>query len=70
MKPEGVMCFIGALVTDEIERGNAIVIAGDSFAVDDAGARAKAGQRFDNQREATGEARPPRAATPPRRREA
>jgi len=27
-----------ALVADEIERGNAIVIAGHSFAVDDAGA--------------------------------
>ena len=39
-----------AVVTDEIERGNAVVIAGDSFAVDDAGARAQASQRFDDQR--------------------
>jgi hypothetical protein len=27
---------VSALVTDEIERGNAVVIAGNSFAVDDA----------------------------------
>src|SRR5215510_6382331 len=40
-------------VLDEIERGNAVVIAGDSFAVDNAGARAQACQRLDNQREAT-----------------
>ena len=44
-----------ALVTDEIERGHAVVIAGDSFAVDDAGARAQACQRLDDQREAAGE---------------
>jgi hypothetical protein len=43
------------VVTDEIERGNAVVIAGDSFAIDDAGARAYPGQRLDDQREATGE---------------
>ncbi len=42
-------------MADEIERGHAVVIAGDSFAVDDAGARAQAGQRLDDQREATGE---------------
>src|SRR5262249_20830471 len=47
--------LVSALVADEIERGNAVVIAGDSFAVDDAGARAEAGQRFDDQREAVGE---------------
>jgi hypothetical protein len=29
-----------AVRTDEIERGNAVVIAGDRFAIDDAGARA------------------------------
>src|SRR6516225_7583069 len=46
---------VSAVVPDEIERGNAVVIAGDSFAVDDAGARAQAGQRLDDQREATGE---------------
>jgi hypothetical protein len=31
---------VSAVVPDEIERGNAVVIAGDSFAVDNAGARA------------------------------
>jgi hypothetical protein len=46
---------VGALVTDEIERGNAVVIAGDSFAVDNARARAQAGQCLDDQREAAGE---------------
>jgi hypothetical protein len=37
---EGVeeYALVSALVTDEIERGNAVVIAGDSFAVDNAGA--------------------------------
>src|SRR5262249_53103270 len=44
-----------AAVANEIERGNAVVIAGDSFAVDDAGARAQAGQCLDDQREAMGE---------------
>jgi len=43
------------VVTGEIERGNAVVIAGDSFAVDDAGTRAQTAQRLDDQREATGE---------------
>jgi hypothetical protein len=43
------------LVTDEIERGNAIVIASDSFAIDDARARAQACQGLDDQREAVGE---------------
>jgi hypothetical protein len=28
---------VSAVVTDEIERGNAFVVAGDSFAIDDAG---------------------------------
>jgi len=42
----------GGLVPDEIERGNAVVIARDGFAIDDARARAQAGERFDNQREA------------------
>jgi hypothetical protein len=36
-------------------RGNANVIAGDSFAIDDARARAQACQRLDDQREATDE---------------
>src|SRR5215471_16403830 len=31
--------LVSAVVTDEIEGGHAVVIAGDSFAVDDAGAR-------------------------------
>jgi hypothetical protein len=54
---EGVeeYALVSAVVTDEIERGNAVVIAGDSFAVDDAGARAQACQYLDNEREATGE---------------
>src|SRR5262249_45237516 len=46
---------VSALVANEIERGNAVVIAGDSFTIDDAGARAQAGQRLDNEREAVGE---------------
>src|SRR5215475_6999275 len=46
--------IIMAAVANEIERGNAVVIAGDSLAVDDAGARAKACQRLHDQREAVG----------------
>src|SRR6516164_8110434 len=46
---------VSALVTDEVKRGNAVVIAGDSFAVDDAGARPQACQRLNDQREATSE---------------
>jgi hypothetical protein len=30
--------LVSAVVTDEIERGNAVVIASDRFAIDDAGA--------------------------------
>ena len=45
-----------AVVANEIERGNAVVIAGNSLAVDDAGARAHACQRLHDQREAVGEA--------------
>ena len=44
-----------AMVTKEIERGNAVVIASDSFAIDNAGAQAQACQRLDDQRKATGE---------------
>jgi hypothetical protein len=40
------------VVPDEIERGNAVVIAGDSFTIDGAGAWAQAGQSIDDQREA------------------
>ena len=44
-----------ASVANEIERGNAVVIAGDSLTIDDAGARAQACQRLSDQREAMGE---------------
>jgi len=44
-----------AVVANEIERRHAVVIASDSFAVDNAGARAQACQRLDDQREATSE---------------
>src|SRR5262249_42480885 len=47
--------LVSALVPDEIERSNAVVIAGDSFAIDDARPRAQMGQRIDDQREAAGE---------------
>src|SRR5215471_15574872 len=43
--------LISAVVTDEIKRGDTVVIAGDSFAVDDAGARAQPGERINDQRE-------------------
>jgi hypothetical protein len=41
---EGVeeYALVSAVVTDEIERGDAVVIAADSFAIDDAGVRAQA----------------------------
>jgi hypothetical protein len=42
-------------MTDEIERGNAVVVAGDSFAVDDTRAGAQARECIDDQRKATGE---------------
>ena len=45
---------VSALVTDQLERGHAVVIAGDRFDVDNAGARAQAGQCRDDQREAMG----------------
>jgi hypothetical protein len=47
---EGVQerAVIMAAVANEIERGNAVVIAGNSLAVDDAGARAQACQRLDD----------------------
>src|SRR5262249_8005339 len=44
-----------AAAANEIERGNAVVIAGNRLAINDAGARAQACQRLDDQREATGE---------------
>src|SRR5262245_15493345 len=62
---EGVeeYALVRALVSDEIERGNTVVIAGDGFTVDDAGARAQACQRLDDQREAAGEIVAGRART-------
>jgi hypothetical protein len=50
--------LVSAVVTDEIERGNAFVITGDTFAINDAGARAQASQRIDNQRKRRGRVRP------------
>jgi len=38
----GEYALVSALMPDEIERGDAVVIASDSFTVDDAGARAQA----------------------------
>src|SRR6516162_5730758 len=54
---EGVQerAIIMAAVANEIERGNAVVIADDCLAVDDARARAQARQRLNDQREAVGE---------------
>jgi len=54
---EGVQerAVIMAAVANEIKRGNSVVIAGYSFAIDDAGARAQPGERINDQREATGE---------------
>src|SRR5262249_37603466 len=45
---EGVLerAVIMAAAANEIERGNAVIIAGDSLAVDDAGACAQARQRI------------------------
>jgi len=42
--------LVSRLMADEIKRGNAVVIAGNSFAVDNAGARAQACQRLNDQR--------------------
>ena len=42
-------------MSDEIERGNAVVIAGNSLAIDDAGALAQPRERINDQREATSE---------------
>src|SRR5262249_56978541 len=54
---EGVQerAVIMAAVANEIERGNAVVIAGDSFAVDDAGAQAQPEERINDQRKAVGQ---------------
>ena len=39
---------VSAVITNEIERSDAVVIAGDSFTIDDAGARAQPRQRLDS----------------------
>ena len=54
---EGVQerAVIVAAVANEIERGNAVVVASNRLPIDDARARAQARQRLDDQREATGE---------------
>jgi len=54
---EGVQerAVIMAAVANEIERGNALVIAGNRFAIDDAGAGAQTCERLDYQWEAVGE---------------
>jgi hypothetical protein len=48
VKGVGEHALVSALVMDEIEQGNAIVIAGNSLAINDAGGRAEAGQRLDD----------------------
>jgi hypothetical protein len=51
---EGVekYAFIVAAMANEIEQSHALLIASDSFAIDNARARAQASQRIDDQREA------------------
>ena len=46
---------VSALVPDEIERGNAVLVASNRLAIDDAGARAQPRERINDQREATSE---------------
>src|SRR5262249_43558482 len=46
---------VRALVTHELERGHAVVIASHRLPIEDAGARAQARQRLDDEREAPGE---------------
>src|SRR6516162_4424751 len=50
---EGVTVM--ASVADTVERGNAVIVASNRLPIDDAGARAQASQRLDDQREAAGE---------------
>src|SRR5262249_31935895 len=54
---EGVeeYALVSAVVADEIERRHALVVASNRLPIDDAGARAQACQRLDDQREAAGE---------------
>src|SRR6516165_8583491 len=49
---EGVTVM--ASVADTVERGNAVVVASNRLPIDDAGARAQASQRLDDQRERAG----------------
>jgi hypothetical protein len=42
-------------IPDAVEAWHAVIVAGDRLAVDDAGARAQANQRLDDQREAVGQ---------------
>ena len=53
---EGVQEHVPVMlaVADTLERCEPVIIAGDSFAIDDTGARAQAGYRIDDQREAIG----------------
>ena len=44
-----------AVVANEIERRYAVVVASNRLPIDDAGARAQASQRLNDQREAAGE---------------
>src|SRR6266436_2108935 len=51
---EGVQedMVVMAVVANEVKRRHAVVTARDSFAINDAGARAQAGYRINNQQEA------------------
>ena len=57
MRVEGVeeYALVSAVVPDEIERGNAVVVASNCLPINDAGARAQPGERINDQREATSE---------------
>jgi hypothetical protein len=52
MKVEGIEERLAVIpsVADTVERRDAVVVAGDRLAVDDAGARAQTSQRLDDQR--------------------
>src|SRR5262245_22813183 len=54
---EGVQkrSVIVVAIANEIEGGDAVIITGDRFPIDNAGARAQASQRLDDQRKAVGE---------------
>ena len=46
--------IVRTVVPNEIERGNAVAIAGERFAIDDAGAGAQTGERVNDQQKAMG----------------